>query len=223
MRLRAAGASREEGRATRQAGRELGAASFHLLLSKLAADPAAAAERYERLRSRLVLFFLRHLLATPEDLADQVIDRLARRLTEGEPIASLEAYALGVARFVLKEQIPVQRRDVSLTDVFFANTFGQNTTQDREEREWADRHEEQLDAMQACLDRLPRADADLLTSYYLMEREQRIAARRDLAAERGLTPAALRARIFQICRTLRACIDRREPRPATHRRDGGLL
>ncbi len=60
--------------------------------------------QYERLRTKLIFFFARRLLAVPEDLADEVLDRLAQRLTQGTDLKSIQAFALGIARYVAQEQ-----------------------------------------------------------------------------------------------------------------------
>jgi len=81
------------------------------LLATLDADPARAGERYERIRARLVVLFRCRGCTGPEDLADETIDRVARRLEEGEVIraADLTSYFVGVAGHVAQE---AQRRDL---------------------------------------------------------------------------------------------------------------
>jgi dihydroneopterin aldolase len=67
--------------------------SFRLLLAALG-DRAADGSHYEKLRAKLIFFFSRRLLAFPEDLADEVLDRLAHRLTQGTEMKSVEAFAV---------------------------------------------------------------------------------------------------------------------------------
>src|SRR5580692_9915969 len=103
---------------------QLTAATFDLLLTKLAPDPTQAGLRYEKLRTRLIAFFLRRMLPAPEDLADETINRLARRLFEGEQVASIEAYALGIARYVLKEQTVLAAREATSGSNLLDNVSG---------------------------------------------------------------------------------------------------
>src|SRR6202021_3190124 len=77
--------------------------SFASLLAALGDTPPGGA-RYEQLRSKLIFFFSRRLLAFPEDLADEVLDRLAYRLSRHTEIVSAEAFALGIARHVAQAQ-----------------------------------------------------------------------------------------------------------------------
>jgi hypothetical protein len=180
--------------------------SFKRLLDTLDPDPRRAGMRYEILRGRLILFFLRRMLGSPEDLADQVMDRLARRMHEGEEILSIEGYALGIARFVVREQDAVHLPEGSHRSSFLENTLASNATKGDEafEREQKDR---QLDAMERSLGRLPEAEIELLTSYYLVEQREKIATRKRIALKLGVTQAALRKKIYGICSRLRASIN----------------
>jgi hypothetical protein len=73
-------------------------------LLKALGDAPLGGIHYEQLRSKLIFFFSRRLLQFPEDLADEVLDRLAYRLSQGVEIVSVEAFALGIARHVAQEQ-----------------------------------------------------------------------------------------------------------------------
>ena len=63
------------------------AESFDLLLQRLG-QGGEGALGYERLRNRLVAFFRLRFPAQAEALADDVLDRLARRLAEGTVVDS---------------------------------------------------------------------------------------------------------------------------------------
>jgi len=78
------------------------AGAFGALLARLSAD-GGDAQAYEALRRRLIQFFKLHVPAEADDLADVVLDRLARRIHEGIDVASVPSYALGIARMVLHE------------------------------------------------------------------------------------------------------------------------
>src|SRR5262245_15491467 len=75
------------------------------LLAALAADRVLAAQRYLELRGRLVRFFAWRQVSTPEDLADETLDRVCRRLADGVRIEAEDPalYVHGVARNVLRE------------------------------------------------------------------------------------------------------------------------
>ena len=54
------------------------------LLMRLDSDPAKAWEQYRSLRCRLVKFFEWNQCTFPEELADEVLDRVARKPAEEE-------------------------------------------------------------------------------------------------------------------------------------------
>src|ERR1700735_2144659 len=134
-------------KASAQHNGQLTAANFKFLLAKLAPDSTQAGVRYEKLRARLIAFFLRRMLPAPEDLADEAINRLARRLFEGEEVASIEAYALGIARYVLKEQTVLTAREAASGNVLLDNVSDPKHTIGDEA---LDRNRS-LDAMEQCL------------------------------------------------------------------------
>ena len=53
--------------------------SFDTLLAWLDANPDAAARKYEQIRTRLIKIFVCRGCLESEDLADETIDRVARR------------------------------------------------------------------------------------------------------------------------------------------------
>src|SRR5262245_52524896 len=86
--------------------------AFALLLGHLDADPGRAGERYEDLRRTLVHFFEWRGAPFPDQHADESLDRVARRLTEGVEIKNIGGYCYTVARLVFLETLkaPDSRR-----------------------------------------------------------------------------------------------------------------
>jgi DNA-directed RNA polymerase specialized sigma24 family protein len=84
--------------------RGLTQAAFEKLLRGLDPDRSAAGDKYENLRRKLARFFAWEGCEFGEDLADEALNRLARKLDEGEQIGGMERYAFGVARLMLKEE-----------------------------------------------------------------------------------------------------------------------
>jgi DNA-directed RNA polymerase specialized sigma24 family protein len=165
----------------------------------LAPQPAEAAERYELLRGRLILFFSRHMLSYPEDLADEAFNRLTRRLGEGEVIQKIEAYALGIARHIKQEQFTRPASEKAAGEGFYRNISYQTHTTDEDEAA-------RLERMKKCLSRLPQSDQQLLSDYYLPPEANRIAMRKRLAEMRGVSAAAIRKRVFELRGILQKCI-----------------
>src|SRR5262249_8961815 len=82
---------------------KLSAEALESLLARLGPDPESAGQEYEAVRGSLILFFDRRGMAHPDALADETLDRVARRLAEGEVVAHLHGYVFGVAQRVCSE------------------------------------------------------------------------------------------------------------------------
>jgi hypothetical protein len=86
--------------------RELTPKAFTQLLAKLDPDPEMAGEKYEKLRRLLIKFFECRGSFISDELADETLNRLARKIDEGEEIEkNVFAFSLGIARFVFLEAL----------------------------------------------------------------------------------------------------------------------
>jgi DNA-directed RNA polymerase specialized sigma24 family protein len=170
--------------------------SFASLLAALGDTPPGGA-RYEQLRAKLIFFFSRRLLAFPEDLADEVLDRLAYRLSQHTAIASAEAFALGIARHVAQEQSGRKSQPQNVDHTFFDNVSAPTVTLSKEE---------EIVRMEHCLKKLPSSEARLLKGYYCAAGNSQIKARKSLAETLGISPIALRQRVFLARQRLRNCM-----------------
>jgi DNA-directed RNA polymerase specialized sigma24 family protein len=179
---------------------------FAGLLLKLGKEPIESGARYEALRTRLIFYFSRKCLDFPEDLADEVLDRLARRLAEGTEIDSLTAFALGIARFVAQEQLSKPFQIQVQAETFFDNIPANSPTESMEET---------FSGMEYCLNRMTPADVELLERYYLGDGESLIRARKSISETLKISPEAVRQRIFSIRRRLRQCMEHHTARIRT--------
>jgi len=185
---------------TRRKDWALGPEAFEKLLATLDADRDRAAERYEVIRRRLIQVFRWRGCSEPDTLADETIDRVSRKLSEGEEILSSDpaVYFYGVARNVLKEFWTQQRKEQSLQRSAGSVREFPGTQVDLRDREM----DERLDCLDRCLARLPKEDRELIAAYYQSERSQKIVERAELAKSLGLSPGALRIRAHRIRRLL---------------------
>jgi DNA-directed RNA polymerase specialized sigma24 family protein len=170
--------------------------SFGLLLAALG-DHAADGSQYERLRAKLIFFFTRRLLAFPEDLADEVLDRLIRHLSQGTEIQSVDAFALGIARHVAQEQRGRKVQVQGVDPFFFDNIPAPSVTLN---------NEEEIVRMERCLKKLSRSESRLLRGYYLVAGRNLMDARKKLLKTLGVSPTALRQRVFLARQRLRDCM-----------------
>ena len=173
-------------------------ASFDKLLERFSSDREEAAIRYETARQKLIRFFEWNSVVCAEDWADETLNRVARRIDEGQNIDNLIAYIWGVARRVLKEaKKDSDRGPIPLED---APTIPQEKTPEIINP----------DARQICFDRcleeLPPDSRNLILEYYQGEGAAKIKHRQDLADKLGIPLNALRIRVHRTRKTLEKCI-----------------
>jgi DNA-directed RNA polymerase specialized sigma24 family protein len=165
------------------------------LLHSLDADPERAALRYEEIRRKLSRFFEWRGCAPAEEHADEVLDRVARRLDEGLTIVNIGAYCYGIARMLLHEV--AARVERQRTAVAQLATAAPSETDDGE-----------MACLDRCLEELDAPSRALILEYYEGERRGRQTHRREMADRMGIGPNALRIRLHRIRRTLEGCLVR---------------
>lgn len=178
--------------------------ALETLLAFLHPDPELAGIRYRELRDRLAVYFERHLGGDPDEPADETINRVARRLCEGQEIENIERYALGVARHLLQERFrwTENRRMESLDADALLLDPGPSAYQAMEQ---AEVETNRSLCMERCLDALSASQRALILEYY-SDGGSANAERRGQMAERfGLTPAALYLQVHRIRRRLEEC------------------
>ena len=180
------------------------AEGFASLLAKLGDTPREAGERYERLRSKLIFFFTRRQLSLPEDLADDAMDRLGRRFSEGLDISSVDAFALGIARHIAQEQVTIASQTRTVDTAFFDDIPAFSLTSSEKER--IVNLDQRIEAFERCMRRLPSREMQLLKSYYLDPPGDRTSVRRSLAKRMAISQGTLRQRVFLIRRSLVECV-----------------
>jgi DNA-directed RNA polymerase specialized sigma24 family protein len=175
----------------------LDAAAFEGLLGALHEDRAAASDEYERMRQRLIRFFSIQQTRSPEDLADEAFNRIARRIAEGEKIRNAQQYLSGVARILLLEERYKRRREEQVMRMV-ANAGRDSPSDDA-----------LPGALESCLETLPARSRELLQKYYSAEGRARIVARQQMADEMGMELNALRNRALRLRDRLEECLQRR--------------
>lgn len=182
---------------------------FELLLAHMGGP-----EHYEGLRRRLIAYFRWEQCREPEQLADQTIDRLARRVAEGAEIADWKAYAAGIARLVHKEHLSALKREGEVL-----REIARMHPADSLENESASSAERTARDLEVCLQRFTGAQRDQILRYYEGDYGRRVENRRHLAGELALAPNALRNRMLRLRKLLVECMAAR----AKGRDESGVL
>jgi DNA-directed RNA polymerase specialized sigma24 family protein len=175
--------------------------AFTKLLAKLSADPEIAGSEYEELRRRLIKFFEWRGAFFPEDLADETLNRTARKIDEGEVIEkNVIALALGVAHFVYLEtsKHPDNRR-TTMEELIPVAAPPERRGDDEDLREVC---------LRECLRGLSKENRELIIEYYRGEGRAKIEDRKALAEELGISLNALFSRAKRIRDRLERCVMR---------------
>lgn len=179
-------------------GQGLTTESFDALLTQLAPDRERAGELYETIRRKLVRLFEWRGCAAPEDLADETINRVARRLAEGVELRSNDPYGYfcGVAHLVYKE---VMRRAAREHRALESGDWPPPSSLTDDEPS-----DQRLDCLRRCLQELPADQRDLVLRYH--QGENNIRNRQALADQLRIPMNALRIRIHRVRRKLETCV-----------------
>jgi hypothetical protein len=170
---------------------------FDALLAALDSDRNVAAERYAALRERLSRFFAWNNAADPDAQADEVLDRVTRRVasseSDDEAVRQPEKFAAGVARMLLREGWRAQKANAEMVSMFQQQNADQGRLQE-EQREM----ERLSGLLEECLAELPAQHQALIRRYYSMEARSQIDGRKQLAEEFNISLNALRNRALRI-------------------------
>ena len=182
---------------------------FDKLLICLAADRESAAEQYEQLRRALITFFEFRGALQPLDEADEVLDRVARRLDEGREIftSNPRNYFYAVARNVWRERLASPVNEIELETAPLP-VVGRTPLQILEEAEAESVRVRRLRCLQTCLQQLDDAERRLIVGYYEGRGGDKIRNRQLLAEQLGISVKTLRVRACRLRERLDAGVMR---------------
>ena len=175
--------------------------TFATLLHSLDKDRERAGEKYEDLRRTLIRFFEWRGAPFPEEHADEVFNRVARKLGEGVEIRSFGGYCYEVARLIFLETTKsVERKKESLDAVKVEPAADDDNGDEAAEKE------ARMSCLEACLRALPAESAALILEYYRYEERRQIERRKALAEQFGLRRDALANRAQRLRDKLEHCV-----------------
>ena len=172
--------------------------SFDKLLVAFGGDRDAGGEKYLEIRSNLMRFFEWRGCSFPEDHADETINRIAKRIDEGEQILNPSGYAMGVARLLLLEIIKSRQREQSALTEMGTSSEAYEAPEDGDQR---------LDCLQNCLQTLSTDNRELILEYYQGEKSEKIQNRKKLLDRLGIPVNTLRMRALRLREKLQTCVE----------------
>jgi len=172
--------------------------AFDKLLGAFDVDRETAGRKYLEIRNNLTRFFEWRGCSFPEDHADETINRMAKRVSEGEAILNHSGYAMGVARLLLLEIVKGRQREQSALaeigaapDVYVAE----------------DDDEGRLNCLRNCLQTLSPDNRELILQYYQGEKGEKIENRKKLLERLGIPVNTLRMRALRVRERLQLCVE----------------
>ncbi len=179
--------------------------AFRRLLEWLDDGTDSDGHKYLEMRRRLVNYFDRKNCRAPDALADETLNRAARRLEEAGKIES-EApakFCYITARFVFLEHL----RDADQKDVSLDDRLEQSRAADNDDNgDERNRKEKMLDCLERYTARLEPLNRKIITGYYFGEERAKIENRRALAQSLGISTNALTIRACRIRDKLETCV-----------------
>jgi RNA polymerase sigma factor (sigma-70 family) len=173
---------------------------FDRLLVALDADRDSASEKYLLIRRNLVRYFEGRGCPLAEDHTDEAINRVAKRLDEGEAIRDINGYVYGIARLLLLEIYKEREREERARKELPSLRLVEDNVAE------VDAAEERLGCLTHCLDKLPPEGRQLILGYYQGDKHSRIENRKQLGEALGIPNQALRSRAVRIREKLEACL-----------------
>lgn len=171
--------------------------AFDGFLAMLDQDREQAGQKYERIRVRLVKYFQWRGASAADIDADETINRVARKIEEGETVYNFNAYIYGVAKLVLAESFKSVNKHQLIEEAYDLEAPQPDDDVERSEyRTCLDR----------CLAKLSDQNRDIIIEYYQDEKHLKIERRKQLAANLGVTANALRISAHRIRVNLEACV-----------------
>src|SRR4029077_2086477 len=183
--------------------------AFRQFLDWLDEGVDSGGERYLEMRRRLARYFDRRNCHSPDDLADETLNRVARKLEENGEITGVSPahYCYIVAKFVFLEfGRRVERHQTSLDNVQGSGQMPVILEVPSRPDEDGAAKEKLFDCLERCLGKLQQDDRELILEYYRGELRAKIERRSELAARLGLTMNALSIRACRIRSKLELCV-----------------
>ena len=186
---------------------QLDSRAFHGLLVYLDEGSNSQGQNYLEMHERLVGFFDRKNCKAPDDLADETLNRVARRLQEEGSIQSdtPAKYCYTVARYIFHEYLRrVEKTAVAHTEIWRQsndNNPGHLQTGDEKKNK-----EQMLHCLDHCAGKLDYLSRRIISQYYAGKERVKIDNRRALAAELGISINALSIRAYRLRDKLETCV-----------------
>jgi DNA-directed RNA polymerase specialized sigma24 family protein len=174
-------------------------AAFDGFLATLDRDREKAGEKYEHIRLKLLKYFQWCGSDVPDIDADETINRVTRRIYEGQEVYNLTGYVYGVAKLVHAESLKWRNRKRTLDEVSVIELL--SVGDEVEDANY-------LECMERCLGCLSDEDREVITEYHRYKKAEKIDCRKRLAARLGISLSTLRVKMHRKRMNLESCVEK---------------
>ena len=174
-------------------------AAFDGFLAMLDRDRDKAGEKYEYIRLKLLKYFQWCGSDAPDIDADETINRVTRRIYEGQDVYNLTGYIYGVAKLVHTESLK-RRSHLRVLDEGSLLELSSIAV----EAQVVNYQE----CLERCLRRLSDEDREVITEYYRYRKTEKVDCRKRLAARLGISLNTLRVKMHRQRLNLEACVEK---------------
>ncbi len=172
--------------------------AFDLLLVAFDSDREVAGKKYLELRVALIRFFEWRGCPFPEDHADESVNRVARKISEGEAVRDPAQYAIGVARMLLLEIHKTREKERRALDELPLSEAAPYEFEELEPR---------VECLKRCLQRLSPENREMIIQYYQGEKGSKIENRKRLTDRFNIPLNTLRMRALRLREKLQVCVE----------------
>jgi DNA-directed RNA polymerase specialized sigma24 family protein len=172
--------------------------AFDKLLAALDPDRENAGKKYLEARINLARFFEWRGCPFPEEHADETINRVAKRVSEGEEILNPNGYFLGTARLLVLEIHKEQTKE--------RHALGELVRADAPSYEFEEL-EPRVKCLEHCLASLSTENRELIMQYYQGEKGTKIENRKKLTDRFKVPINTLRMRALRLREKLQGCVE----------------
>jgi len=173
--------------------------AFDSLLDALDTDRDAAGKRYLEIRRNLVRLFEWRGCPTPDEYADETLNRCARKIGEGDEIRDVATYCIGIARMLVLEMSRDRAQQTRPLD-----DVPEPRVQPAEFEIDPDRR---VHCLRRCLGQLSPETRNLILHYYQGDKGDKIRNRKSLTELFGIPASTLRMRALRVRERLQLCAE----------------
>jgi DNA-directed RNA polymerase specialized sigma24 family protein len=184
---------------------ELTQHAFDRLLVWFDEGTDSGGQKYLEMRVRLTRYFDRKHCKSPDELADETLNRVARRLMEEGSLSDTTPakYCYTMAKYVFLEHLREEGREHRKLSELHATVKSSENLVTRAEQA---KKEMRLECLDRCTQKLDPAIRELIFQYYSGEQRVKIENRKALAARLGISVNALSIRACRIREKLEDCV-----------------